>query len=288
MVLSAFGFSLMTLSVKLLAGRVPTLEIVFVRGLLNTLLTLFLLRRERVAPWGNRRRALVLRGTFGVVALACYYAATARLPLAEVTVLHYTNPLFTALIAAIWLRERVGLRLAAGLFAGLAGVVAIAVPVAAGRAGALGRADLPGVGLALVSAVLAALAYVTVRDLRRSEHPLVVVFWFSLVMIPFSAGPALAGWVAPTRNEWGILLLVALAAQVGQVFLTRGLGALPAGRAMTVGYAQVAFAVLWGNVFFGAIPGPSTIAGIALIVLGALLGVRSSLCAPNPAGDRES
>jgi drug/metabolite transporter (DMT)-like permease len=271
MLLSALGFSVMTLSVKLLGERIPTLQIVFVRGVFTVVVTGALLRWEGVSPWGNRRGALVLRGLFGVVALACFYAATMRLPLAEVTVLHYTNPIFTALLAALVLRERIGARLLVGLLAGFAGVAALAGPAVLGRGGTIRPADLPWMGVALLSAVLAALAYITVRDLRRTEHPLVVVFWFALVMIPVSVVPSVVAWVPPTPKEWGTLLLVAVSAQFGQVYLTHGLSALPAARAMTIGYVQVAFAVLWGGVVFGDIPDAASVVGIALIVVGAVL-----------------
>lgn len=270
MLCSALGFSLMTLSVKLLAGRIPTFEIIFVRGWIALALTAYMLQRVGVRAWGRRRRALLARGTLGVLALACFFAATARLPLAEVTVLHYTNPLFTALIAALWLGERISARLVVGLVAGLAGVVTISLPALRDHEGALEPRQLPWVGAALASAFLAALAYTTVRDLRRTEHPFVIVFWFALMMVPFSAVPALAGWVAPTAGEWGILVLVALTAQLGQVFLTWGLLALPAGRAMAVGYVQVGFAALWGLLFFGDAPRAATALGVALIVAGAL------------------
>lgn len=270
MLASALGFSVMTLSVKLLGERLPTFEIVLVRGAINAIVTLALLRALRVAPWGNRRGALALRGTFGFAALACFYAATIRLPLAEVTVLHYTNPIVTALVAAFWLKERAGGRVVAGLVAGLLGVVALAAPWRTGSATLL-RPDLPWIGVALASAVLAALAYVTVRDLRRTEHPLVVVLWFSGAMILLSAVPAAAQWVPPTPKEWGILLLVGASAQVGQIFVTLGLSALPAGRAMAIGYVQVAFAAGWGLLFFGTVPEIATVLGIGLIVGGALL-----------------
>jgi drug/metabolite transporter (DMT)-like permease len=244
---------------------------VLVRGVVTVLITAVWLHRIGVPPRGNRRTALVARGIFGTTALALFYAAIARLPLAEVTVLHYTNPLFTALIAAVWLGEQIGPRLVAGLLTGLLGVTALALPAFRDGVGRLSPEDLPWMGAVLGSALLAALAYTTVRDLRRTEHPLVIVFWFGLVMIPFAIVPALASWVAPTPREWAVLLLVALSALLGQVFLTRGLSLLPAGRAMAVGYVQVAFAALWGLLFFGDVPGAATVIGVGLIVVGALL-----------------
>ena len=101
MIAAAFFFSLMSLQVKLVGQRLHSSEIVFFRALLSLLFTYVLLRRAGVPVWGHRKGLLVLRGTFGFIALSCFFFALTRLPLADVTVLHFTNPVFTAVIAAI-------------------------------------------------------------------------------------------------------------------------------------------------------------------------------------------
>ena len=66
-----------------------------------------------------------------------------------------------------------------------------------------------------------------------------------------------------------------LFAQLGQVWITRGLALEPAGRATALSYAQIAFAALWGALFFGELPGPATLAGAATIALGTWIGARA-------------
>ena len=106
MAAGAFWFSLMGLLVKAAGQRVPVMEIVLARAIVSLALSYVMLRRARVAVWGNHPRLLLLRGGLGFVALACLYYAVVHLPLAEATMVQYTSPVFTALFAAWLLRER--------------------------------------------------------------------------------------------------------------------------------------------------------------------------------------
>lgn len=270
MLASAFWFSVMSLLVKLAGQRIPSQEIVLVRGVVTLALSIWLVRRARVPPWGNNRPLLLVRGLTGFAALSCFYYSLTHLPIAEATVIQYLNPAFTVLLAAWLLGERIGWVAVAGTLAGLAGVALVARPgFLFGGAGA--ELDMLAVGVALAGAVLSAGAYVAVRRLNATDHPLVIVFYFPLVTVPATI-PTLAfgGAVWPTPLEWLVLLGVGVATQIGQVYLTRGLALEAAGRAMTVGYSQIIFAALWGIFFFGEVPDIWAAFGALLVIAGTL------------------
>jgi drug/metabolite transporter (DMT)-like permease len=273
MVLGAFFFSVMSLGVKLAGQRIPSQEIVLVRGLCNVVLTYAMLRRARMALLGSRPLALVLRGLLGYAALSCFYYALVRLPLADATVLQYTNPIWTALLAGWLLGERFRPREAALVIASLLGVVLIARPSIV--FGGDERLDLVAVGVALLGSIFSASAYVTVRKLARTEDPLTIVFYFALVTVPGAVPGVLANAVWPTPAEWVLLLGIGLSAQAGQVYLTRGLQLEPAGRATAVGYLQIVFAAAWGALAFGEIPDVWTFAGALVILFSTLRLVRA-------------
>ena len=265
MVASAFFFSVMSLGVKLVGQRIPSQEVVLVRGVLNAGFTYALLRQARVRPWGHRPRVLILRGLFGFLALSCLYYGLVHLPLADATVLQYTNPVWTALFAAWLLDERMRRGETGLVLASLAGVVLIARPGFLFGGGAA-RLDLLAVALVLLGSMFSAAAYVTVRKLARTEDPLVIVFYFTLVAVAGSLPGTVVASVWPTPLEWGFLLLVAVTAQAGQVFLTRGLQLEPAGKATAIGYLQVVFAAVWGAFFFAERPDGWVMAGAAIIL----------------------
>ena len=282
MVASAFCFSVMSLAVKLVGQRVPTQEVVLVRSVLNAGFTLVMLRRAGISPRGKRPRVLALRGLLGFLALSCLYYGLVVLPLADATLLQYTNPVWTALLAAWLLSERVGRGDLALIVASLVGVALIARPeFLFGGEGT--RLDLLAVGVVLLGSIFSAGAYVTVRQLARTEDPLVIILYFTLVSVAGSLPGTVAGAVWPTPVEWLFLLLVGVAAQGGQVFLTRGLQLEPAGRATAIGYLQVVFAAGWGALFFGEIPDGWVIAGASIILGSTLLLATSRARAPVPA-----
>ena len=270
MVAAAFFFSLMSLFVKLAGQRLPAVEIVFFRSAVMLVISTMLVRRAGLSIWGNNKRMLLVRGFLGFGALLCFFYAVTKLPLADVTVLHFTNPVFTALLASLFLAESMRGREVAGLVLSLTGVVFIVRP--SFLFGQLaGNLDLAAVIVALTASVLSACAYTSIRKLRATDHHLVIIFYFSLVSagasIPLTAGAFL--W--PGRHEWALLIGVGIVTQTAQVFLTKGLLRERAGRAMSIGYVQVLFAAAWGVLFFGDIPSPLSFGGAALVFIGSLL-----------------
>jgi len=285
MLASALSFSLMGVCVKQVGGRIPAAEVVLVRALMNVLFSWLLLRRAGVSPWGQRRGLLIVRGAIGSVALLCVYIALTELPLASATVLQYTYPTFTALLAWLMLGERIGRRVLLAVLLGWSGVLLVARPAELlGPALGLARgASLagPAVLIAVAGAFCTALAYVSVRSLARSEHPLVIVFYFPLVALPLSLPLVLLNPVLPTPLELLWLLGVGVFTQLGQVFLTSSLVALPAARATAISSVQVAFAGLWGWLLFGEALDGWTVAGAALVLAATLISL-----SPGSAGGR--
>jgi drug/metabolite transporter (DMT)-like permease len=271
MAASALAFSAMSALVKHAEDTLPTAEIVCVRAAITLVLSYLMLRRAALVPWGSpsRRTQLVLRGTLGFLALACYYWTLGRLPLAEATTVHNTTPIWTALLALFLLREALGRGTVAALVLGLAGVLLVARPDAGGL-----QLDTAGLVVALAGAVFSSFAYVTVRRLAATEHPLVIVFYFPLIALPASLAWAIPQWVTPTPRDALVLLGIGVTTQIGQVCLTYGLAREPAARAMAVGYLQVVFAVLWGALAFSELPPLTTLAGAALIIGGTALASR--------------
>jgi len=264
MTASAFGFSVMGVLVKLASARMPLGEIVFARAVITLGISLALVRRAGLSPWAGPRMPLVLRGLLGFGGLAGYYIALDRLPLADATVLQNSTPLLTGVLAWWLLDESIGWSTAIAIACGIAGVALIVRP--SGDA-----IDPTGVIAALGGVACSSVAYVTVRRLSRTVHPLVIVLYFPLVATPLALPWMLASFVVPGPVD--LLLLVALGAatQVGQVFLTMGLSIESAGRATSINYLQVPFAMLWQLAVFGELPTGWTVAGASLILGGTLL-----------------
>lgn len=274
MAAAAFGFSVMSLFVKLAGRSVPSTEIVLARGVVILVVTGGWLARRGVSPWGRRKGLLLLRGLLGFAALSCFYYALTVLPLADATVIQYTNPVWTALIAAVVLDERLRRIEGLGIVASLAGVLLLVRPTFLFEGG--GGLHLVHAGIALAGALFSAAAYVTVRVLGATEDPLVIVFWFALVNVVVAVPLAAPSAVWPDATGWLLLLGVGVSAQGSQVLLTRGLGEERAGRAMAVAYLQIVFAAVWGALVFAEIPDLAMAAGALLVMGGTYLAGRRS------------
>ena len=278
MLSSAVSFSLMGVCVKAVGGRIPVAEVVLARSAVSLVLSIVMLRQARLNPWGQRRGLLVLRGVIGTGALLCVFAALAQLPLAPATVLQYLQPTFTALLAWLLLGERVGPRVLVAAVLGWLAVVVLSNPAElSGLVGAFaGGTALPlaGVLWALGGALLSAFAYVSVRALGRTEHPLVIVFYFPLVGLVLTTPLVLLQPVWPTAWEALALIGVGLFTQLGQLGVTNGLLGLPAARATALSYGQVPLAALWGWLFFREPLDPDTTLAAGLVLAATLLSLR--------------
>ena len=269
---SALAFSVKSLLVKAAGQRLPSQEIVFARALVSLVLSYALLKRAGIGLWGTKRRLLLLRGVFGFLGLSCVFYALTHLPLAEATVIQYLHPAFTAVLAALVLGEAIGPRLMAALAVSLAGVALVAKPAFLFAATAT-KLDPLAAAVAVGGALFSAAAYVVVRRLSATEHPLVIVFYFPLVAVPATLPTLWSQALWPRGAEWILLLGVGVATQVGQVCLTRGIGLQPAGRATAFATLQVVFAALFGVFFFAEVPDGWTVLGALLIVSSATLVV---------------
>lgn len=288
LVASAFMFSVMGVLVKHTGRRLPTEELILGRSTVALLLVWMTMRAVGVNPWGQRRRLLLLRGVFGFSAMACFFYALTHMPLADATVIFYTGPIFTALLASVVLGERVeaGLLVAAGV--SLAGIAVIAQPefLVGGRS----SIAILAVGAAFAGALLAACSWVSVRALTRTEHPAVIVFYVPLLGTPLIALAAIPRFVWPTALECAALVGIGASAHTARIWFTRGIAIYTAGQASTINsYLQVAFAVLWGMVLFAEVPDRYTLAGVGLILttIGAL-AVRKARSVRRPARDRNT
>jgi drug/metabolite transporter (DMT)-like permease len=266
MAAGAFFFSIMSLLVKVGGQHLPPQEMVMIRAVITFILSAWAVRHARVSPWGTpgKRGLLILRGSVGFLALSAFYHSIVHLPLADATVIQYTNPVWAGLLAVPFLGERLRRREVLSVVVSMIGVLVMVRPSFLFGGGT--ALDPVTVGIGLAGAVFSAMAYVSVRKLGATEHPSVIVFYFSLVSI-FAAMPtALPGALWPTPMEWLVLLGVGVTTQLGQMAITNGLRLERAGRATATAYLQIVFAGTWGILFFAEIPDWGTVAGAALIV----------------------
>jgi drug/metabolite transporter (DMT)-like permease len=273
MVLSAFGFSLMAVCVKLASGQdIPVLEIVAARALVSLVLSYIDVKRKGISLLGHKKHLLLSRGMVGALALMCVYYAITRLPLAEATVLQYLHPMFTAVLALMFLKERIQTSTMLSILFSFIGLLLVARPE---FLFGVSQSNFPllAIGAAVLGAFGSAVAYVFVRKLNETEDASVIIFYFPMVALPISLGLLGADFVMPTGWTWLTLLFVGVFTQIGQIGLTKAMKTETASKATAFSYLQVVFAVLLGWALFGEVPDVWVILGGGFILFGAILNV---------------
>ena len=252
------GFAAMMAIVRHVSSEIPPLEAVFFRNLLGTV---FILPLVFYAGWDQlhtgRPAMHLLRAVLGLISMLLLFTALSLLPLADVTALSFTAPLFATIGAALLLQEHVGARRWTATLVGFCGALVILRP----GMGAFSGASL----VALASAVAMAAAQLSVKSLSRTEHPNAIVLIMGLLMTPMSLLPVAFVWTWPSWSTFSWLLLMGLAATIGQVCLVRAMQAADASAVMPFDFSRLIFASALGWLAFDEHPDKWTWIGAATI-----------------------
>lgn len=262
MLLATFFFSLMNLSIKFVA-HIPAVEVILFRSAVSLAASYYMIRRLNLNPLGNNRKFLLLRGFFGMISLTTFFFTLQKMPLASAVTLQYLSPIFTLLFAVFFLKETVHWIQWLCFGVAFAGVAIIR--------GFDDRVELPYLLLGIISAMFSGLAYNSVRKLRDTDHPLVVVFYFPLVAFPFALVGCFFKWVTPIGWDWLWLILTGVFTQIAQVNLTHALQNEKLAAISGLNYLGIIYALLLGYFFFGETYNWVVMIGIFLVLTGVLL-----------------
>ena len=269
MLFGSLLFSLGALLVKLAGHRLPPMEILFARGFTGLFICWGILRKTggSLSIFGQRRLLLVIRGLFGFLAIFTTFYAIVHLPLADAMVIIFSHPAAVAVLAAIFLGERMGLWGIGAAVISMAGVIVVCRP--SFLFGAHAPLDSLAVWAAVACVVFTALAILTIRSLAKTEHPAVVMVYQTFAVV-LTAPLFSASWLMPTPTEWLLLLGVGTLMNAGQYYMTKAYAVDTAWRVSAVGYLEIVFAAIWGALFLDEIPDIWVIVGAVMIVGGTM------------------
>jgi drug/metabolite transporter (DMT)-like permease len=261
-------FASMGVAVRYASASLPSEVLVFLR---NSFGLLFLL------PWlyhrgfrGLKTKRLsghITRSVTGLAAMYCFFYAIAHLPLAEAVLLNFSSPIFTAIIAMLWLGEEATRKLLLAIVIGFTGICLILKP----GVGILSPAALVG----LISAVFAALAMVSIRDLSKTEPTRRIVFYFSVTATLISAIPMFWYWQTPDLKPLLAMVFAGFSATLGQLLLTHGYSLAPAARVSPYSYNTIIFAAIYGWIFWSETPDILTLLGALLVICAGIISLLS-------------
>ena len=264
MTCAACGFTVNGVMVKWLgAGGMDAFQIAFARAVFA--LAAVLPFAWQIGPAVLRTRHLgihLLRGLAGGGAMICGFYALTKLPLADVTALGFTTPLFTIVLAVLILKEEVRWRRWTATAVGFLGVLIMLRPGAT----ALDPAAL----IALMMAFGIALAVTLVKRLPPGESRVTMLLFFCVISILMAFFPAMAVWRDPTWIEWLLLAGVGVLGVISQSMIIRAYQCGDASFVAPFDYSKLLLAGLLGFLLFSETPDLWSLAG-ALVIVGATL-----------------
>ncbi|MDC0349268.1 DMT family transporter [Alphaproteobacteria bacterium] len=248
---------------KFVGTRLNGLEISFFRFFFSMLTVLpFMIPHGWKAFKTQRADLHIWRAVIGVAAIALYVFSLIFLPLAEVTVFSFTQPLFFMPIAILFLREKVAMnRWIAGLF----GFIGILIVIQPGTM-AFKMVSLLPMGAAILFAMLDMLA----KKMVAKESTTTLLFYFALGTAVAAFVPALYVWQAPTMVELFWLFCLGAGANLIQVCLFRAFAATDASSLVPFRYTELVFATAFGYLLFGELPSMTVYMGAAVIIASTL------------------
>lgn len=275
MLLSSLIFAVMGVFVKELSDTMSSLQITFFRNVFGVFIISYSIYKSPLNQIGGKFALLVFRGAMGFIALLAFFYNIAHIPLADAMTFSKTAPLFTAFFAYLFLNERLNYIQIIALFVGFVGIIFIIQP----NGLTFTKTDILGI----FSGVGAALAYTSVRELKKYYDSRAIVLSFTVVgtvspLILLTIGTLfetpqyldfmLAPVVMPKTEDIFPIVMLGLLATAAQILMTKAYGEAKAGVIATVSYSNILFSTILGVLFVGdAFPNIYTILGMTLIIL---------------------
>ena len=259
MVLTGLLFLGVTVLVKILGPRVPAPEAAFLRYLLGLVLLIPMLKislKDKLDSvlWVN----FIARGIFHTLAVVLWFFAMTQIPIAEVTAMNYLSPVYVALGAVLFLKEKMAIRRVLAVIFALVGALVILRP--GFREVSVGHVAMMG------TAIFFAGSYLFAKHLTNRVSAETVVIMLSILVTIGLFPLAYIVWVPPKVDELIILFGVAVLATLGHYTMTKAFMAAPVTVTQPVTFLQLIWAISVGALFFNENIDPFVIAGGIIIV----------------------
>jgi drug/metabolite transporter (DMT)-like permease len=263
MCLSTIAFSIMHGLVRFVSEVLPPFQIAFFRNIFGLAFLLPLLMRSRFAILRTKQIGLhALRGVINMAAMLMFFTALAISPIAKVTALGFTAPIFMAILAVLVLGERFRIYRWSAIILGFVGMLIILRPgLVAIDTGAL---------LVIGSAALWAVAMIIIKIQSRTESSLTIVAYMGIFLGVFSIAPAVWVWQPFGLQTLGFMVLIGLFGSIAQMAISESLKETDSTALMPFDFLKLIWTAMIGVWFFSEIPDIYTWIGATVIFLSGL------------------
>lgn len=277
MLIASFSFAIMGAMVKELEQEMNSVEIVFFRNILSVIIILFSIYKFPLKQKGGRFMLLFFRGFVGFMSLLMFIYCIVHLSIAEAMTFTKTAPIFTSILAFIFLNEKMHKKAWIGVFIGFIGILLITKFTGEN----LSKLEYLGI----LSGVGAGLAYTSVRELSKYYESRSIVLSFALMGVIFpvifmSIAPfvqtstfdfIISPFVVPSLQSYIFIFILGLSAFISQMLMTKAYQLNKAGIIGAISYSDIVFATIISLIIGYKIPDFLSFMGVGLIVISGIL-----------------
>ncbi len=263
MLVGDFMFALNDAMGKWLVASFGVGQVVLIRSIGSFIILGPMIARQGLGPLFHPARPglQVARALATALDTLLFFASVAYLPLADVMSFYMAGPIYVAALSHFLLDEKVGWRRWAAILLGFCGVLIMLKPSSAAF-------SLPSL-FAVVGSLSFAVAIVLGRSLRGTSDTTLVT-WQTIATGIGGAVLTLGNWPAASALDYGAMLLLGVVSGAAHLMITRALKLAPASTLAPLHYTLLLWAVVFGLMFFGDVPGPRILVGAGIVVLAGL------------------
>lgn len=257
-VLSAFGFAMMSAFVKL-SGDLPSLQKTFFRNLVSSIVAFIFIIKNKESFFGKKenQKILITRSIFGTLGIILNFYSIDKLVLSDANMLNKLSPFFVIIFSALFLKENINKKQIITIIFAFLGTLLIIKP-------SFTLEILPSI-IGVWGAICAAAAYTCLRVLGGKEKHYTIVFYFSLfstvVILPFT----ILIYKQMMLIQFVCLILAGIFASIGQFGITLAYSYAPAKEISIFDYSNIVFSAIISLVVFGVLPDLFSISGYLVI-----------------------
>jgi drug/metabolite transporter (DMT)-like permease len=240
-------FTAMHVLVRYVSPHVPPLQIAFFRNIFGVFVFIPLLLSGGISFLRTDRLGLhAIRGLMNVTAMMMFFSALAITPVARITALSFTAPLFTAILSVLFLGERFRIRRWTAIALGFIGMLIILRP-------GMIPVDIGSI-LVVASSMIWGVTLIVIKILSRTESSFTITAYMNIFLSIFSLGPALWVWVTPAPEMWVWLIAIGVLGTIAQLCLSQALKETDPTAVMPFDFLKLVWATLLGLWVFGELP----------------------------------
>jgi drug/metabolite transporter (DMT)-like permease len=247
MLFATLCFVSMQSTVRYVGETLPPFEVAFFRNLFGMVALTPIFLRQGIAPFRTKKLRLhALRGVIQAGGMLAFFLGVTLIPLAEVTSLSFSAPLFATVLAVMLLGERVRARRITALVLGFVGMLLVVRP---------GFAEVNlGTLLIIASSIGWGAAIAIIKFLTKTETSATLTVYMGVFLTPITGIAALFVWEWPTLTQLGLLFMIGCLGTLGHLAFAQSFRLADSTAVLPLDFTRLVWASIAGFLIWGEIP----------------------------------